>query len=90
MTCNAAIVGVSFDTPAENRAFAEAQAFPFPLLCDTTRSMGLAWGACASADARYPDRITCIVDEAGRIAWAEKVTDIAAHVQDAMTRLCAP
>ncbi len=57
MTCDAAIVGVSFDTPAENRAFAEAQAFPFPLLCDTTRAMGLAWGACATADARYPDRI---------------------------------
>jgi thioredoxin-dependent peroxiredoxin len=31
------ILGVSFDTPAENKAFAEKYHFNFPLICDTDR-----------------------------------------------------
>ena len=51
--------------------------------------MCIAYGACADAKAKYPDRITYIVDENGRIAYAEKVTDIAAHVEGAVTQLCS-
>src|SRR5688572_11206148 len=34
---NAVILGVSFDTEAENAAFAKKFHFDFPLLCDTER-----------------------------------------------------
>ncbi len=34
---NTKILGASFDTPEENKAFAEKFDFPFPLLCDTKR-----------------------------------------------------
>jgi peroxiredoxin Q/BCP len=84
------ILGVSFDTPADNKAFAEKYGFGFPLLCDTTRAMGLAYKACKDADAKYADRVSYIIDAEGRIEHAEKVSDIAAHVDDAVQRLCSP
>ena len=81
------MVGASFDGEADNKAFAEAQCFGYPLLCDTTREMGLAYRACAKADAKYPERITYIIDENGVIESAEKVTDIEAHISAALARL---
>jgi len=41
---NAAILGVSFDTVQENKQFAEKFKFPYPLLSDTTRAMGVQYG----------------------------------------------
>jgi len=81
------VVGASFDTPAENAAFAEKHGFGFPLLCDTTRAMGLAYGACAKADAKHPERITYVIDAQGVIESAEKVGDIQAHIHAAIARL---
>lgn len=66
------VLGVSFDTVEENAAFAEKFGFPFLLLCDTTRSIGLAYGACDSATAGYASRISYLIDEHGRI---QKVYD---------------
>lgn len=79
---------MSFDTPAENKAFAEKYGFTYPLLCDTTRALGLAYGACTEPDAKYAERITYIIDAEGRIESAEKVKDIAAHVDAAIAQLC--
>jgi thioredoxin-dependent peroxiredoxin len=84
------ILGVSFDTPADNKAFADAHGFPFALLSDEDKSMSLAYHACADRDAKYPDRITYLIDAQGRIESAERVTDIAAHVESATARLCRP
>jgi len=39
------ILGVSFDTPADNKKFAEKNSFTFPLICDTDRTIGTAYGA---------------------------------------------
>lgn len=81
------ILGVSFDTVEKNRAFAEKHGFPYRLLCDTTRALGLAYGAAKDADAGYPDRITYLIDAEGRIEWAVAVKDIGAHVDEAVQRL---
>jgi peroxiredoxin len=80
-------VGVSFDEPADNKAFAEQNDFPYRLLSDTTREMGLAYGACKDKSAGYPDRITYVIDAEGVIEWAAKVSDIDAHVEEAVKRL---
>jgi peroxiredoxin Q/BCP len=82
------ILGVSFDTPADNKAFAEKYGFVDPLLCDTTRAMGLAYRACKDAGAKYADRITYIIDAEGRIVYAEKVKDIPASVDGSVKELC--
>jgi len=39
------ILGASFDTPADNAAFARKYSFPFPLLSDPDRTLALAYGA---------------------------------------------
>lgn len=64
------ILGVSFDTPAENRAFAEKFNFPYPLLCDTTRQMGLAYGATDDPKAEYAKRIAYVVGPDGKVKQA--------------------
>ncbi len=69
---NIQVLGASFNSVEENAAFAAAQAFTFPLLSDSTRSVALAYGACGTAKARYPERISFLIDEAGRI---ERVYD---------------
>jgi hypothetical protein len=61
---------VSFDTEEENRAFAEKYNFPFRLLCDTKREIGMAYGACDSPTADYARRITYVIGPDGRILQA--------------------
>ena len=64
---NAQVIGVSFDTVEENRRFAEKFDFPFPLLCDTKREIGLAYGAAESPKDEYARRIAYVIDEEGKI-----------------------
>lgn len=64
------MLGASFDTPAENAAFAEKFGYPFPLLCDTTRELGLAYGACDDSGAAHARRITYVIDANGLIEQA--------------------
>ena len=61
------MLGISFDTPDENAAFARKFDFGFPLLCDTDRKIGLAYGACDDVEAEAPRRISYLIDPKGRI-----------------------
>jgi len=61
------ILGASFDPPEDNAAFAKKFALPFPLLCDTDRSVAIKYGAADDASARSARRISCLIDEAGRV-----------------------
>lgn len=70
-----AVLGISFDGPAENRAFAEKHGYTFPLLCDTTRAVGLAYGACDAASDAYARRYTYVVGPDGRIEQAIDTKD---------------
>jgi thioredoxin-dependent peroxiredoxin len=71
---NAAILGISFDTAAENTAFAQKFSFNFPLLCDTERKVGLAYGACDDAQAANARRAGVIIGPDGKVkAYYPKV-----------------
>jgi thioredoxin-dependent peroxiredoxin len=65
---NIALVGVSFDSVEDNAVFARKNTFDFPLLCDTDRSVGIAYGACTTAKDAHPERISFLIDENGKIA----------------------
>lgn len=72
------MLGASFDTPAENRAFAEAQQFGFRLLSDVDKSIGHLYEVVRGPDEKYPDfpmRIAYLIDPAGVIRIAYQVTD---------------
>jgi peroxiredoxin Q/BCP len=67
------IVGVSFDTPADNKRFAEKNSFPFPLICDTDRTIGTAYGANVDPQ-KGAQRIGVVIDRDGKIKqWHERV-----------------
>ena len=42
--------------------------FPFDLICDTDRSIGLAYGAAEASDSEYAARISYLIDPEGVIA----------------------
>lgn len=84
------ILGASFDTPAENLAFAEAQEFPFPLLSDVDRTVGAAYEVTREAGdkfADYPRRYSYLIAPSGLIHRAYDVTDVAAHADDVLADL---
>lgn len=62
------ICGISFDDEEANRRFADKFHFPFDLLCDTTREVGLAYGACDDRGAHTARRVSYLIDPEGRIA----------------------
>jgi thioredoxin-dependent peroxiredoxin len=66
---------VSFDDAEANTRFAEKYDFPFPLLCDTERKIGIAYGAADSPKDEYAKRIAYLIDEKGKIAEAHGKVD---------------
>jgi peroxiredoxin Q/BCP len=76
---NVAILGVSFDTPKENAAFAKKFDFRFPLLCDTERKVGLAYGATEDPKAQYPNRISYLIGPDGKIEKVYGQVDVKIH-----------
>jgi len=73
------VLGVSFDTVDENRAFAEKFQFDYPLLCDTDRKIGVAYGAAADAGAGNARRISVLVGPDGKVARVYAKVDVKAH-----------
>lgn len=75
---------MSFDTPDDNAAFAKKFGFNFPLLCDTDRKVGVAYGAADDASARSAKRIGVIIAPDGKVkAWFPKV-DARAFPEEAL------
>lgn len=75
-------MGVSFDTPQDNRAFAEKNGFPFRLLSDADRKVGELYETKRAPEEPSPEhakRRTYLIDPEGRIVRAYRVTDIAGH-----------
>ena len=81
------VAGVSFDTPAANKAFREKFSFPFPLLCDTERKLGLAYGACSDAKAGTAKRISVVIGPDGVVQRVYEKVDAKTHPQQVLDDL---
>ena len=81
------IVGVSFDTAEENKAFAEKFSFNFPLLCDVERSMGMAYGACDDPGASNAQRIGVVIGADGMIQEYEPKVNARTYPAEVWERL---
>ena len=80
-------MGISFDSVDDNRAFAEKFDFDFPLLCDTSRAIGLAYGACDDKDAGYAKRISYLIGPDGHVLKAYPDVDAARHPDEVLEAL---
>ena len=86
------IVGASFDTPAANKQFADAEGFPYRLLSDHDRSVGRAYGVAKGPDEQYTDfprRRSFLIDPDGVVRKIYDVTDTAGHPQQVLDDLIA-
>jgi thioredoxin-dependent peroxiredoxin len=86
------ILGASFDTPQENRAFAQDNGFGFRLLSDVDRTVGRAYETLRAPEEPMPDwakRRTYLIDPDGMIAKAYRVRDAGAHPDELLADLRA-
>ena len=81
------VIGVSFDKPADNAAFAARYEFPFPLISDTDHKMGIAYGAADSMKDEFARRIAYVIDENGRIAQAHAKVDAKNYPREQLAKL---
>jgi peroxiredoxin Q/BCP len=83
-------VGVSFDPPKTNRAFARKQGFEFPLLSDVSRAVGARYETKRHPQeerAEWPKRRTYLIDPDGIIRKAYRVADEATHPDEVLIDL---
>ena len=90
------VVGASFDTIEEQRAFAEMESFPFVLMSNPDRSIGRLYHAEREPGEDYydwgvPRRITYLIDPEGRIAAAYDLAgqDLANHAGQVLADIAA-
>ena len=81
------ILGVSFDKPAANRRFQEKYGFPFDLLSDESREMGVAYGAADDAGAKSAKRISYIIGADGHIETAYATVKAEEHPAQVLKQL---
>ena len=74
------VLGVSFDTVEAQKHFADDQGFPYRLLADTDRTMGMAYGTDPS-DNGFARRTTYLIDPEGTIVrtYDLRGEDLEAH-----------
>ena len=81
------ILGASFDTVQDNEAFAQKFKFPYRLLSDTQREIGMAYGACASPQDRSARRISYVIGPDGKVTHAFPKVDTKSHPKEVLDLL---
>jgi peroxiredoxin Q/BCP len=69
------VFGISCDSSADNQAFAKKFEYPFPLLCDTSKAVAIAFRAASSPKDAYARRITYVIGPTGKIEHAIETKD---------------
>ena len=86
------ILGISFDSPEDNRVFKEENDFPFPLLSDPDRVVGRLYQALRDGDDKFADfplRISYLIDPDGKIVSNYEVSDPGGHAAVVLADLAA-
>ena len=81
------MLGISFDTLEENKAFAEKFGYTFPLLCDTDRKLGVAYGAADNAEQARARRIGVIIAPDGTVREYLPKVDARTYPAEVLARL---
>ena len=86
---NYMIIGMSADSPAKQKKFAEKQDFQYPLLCDEQKDILKAyhaWGKKKLYGREYEGikRISYLIDEKGMILKAYEKVKTKTHAQDVL------
>ena len=71
----------------DNAAFAKKFNYPFRLLCDTKREIGMAYGACSAPDDSSARRISYIIGPDGTVRHAFPKVDARSHPRQVLDLL---
>jgi peroxiredoxin Q/BCP len=82
------ILGASFDTPEENRAFAEKHGFPYKLL-SVSPADGMAWGVAESPSQSNAKRVGFLIAPDGRIERVWDPANARTFVADVLASLAS-
>ena len=77
------IFGISFDEPAKNARFVEAENFPYQLLT-TDADFAMKVGAASSPQQSYARRISYLVGEDGRVLQAYSSVSPSSHAEQVL------
>ena len=90
------VIGASFDTVEEQRAFADTEGFGYRLISDADKSIGRLYRAEREPKEDYydwgvPRRITYLIDPEGRIAATYDLAggDLAGHAAEVLADIAA-
>ena len=86
------MLGISFDDPADNKAFRQKFDFPFSLLSDPGKTVGAAYEVLRDPDDQFANlaqRISYLIDSDGVIVKAYEVSDPASHAEEVLADLAA-
>ena len=85
-----ALLGISLDSVASHRKFAEKYGLPFPLLADTGGEVSKAYGALWSlGPIRFARRHSFIIDPQGRVARVYRSVEAGQHSEEVIRDLTA-
>ena len=77
---NIVVLGISYDSPKDQKAFQEKYHLPFLLLSDSTKKTAKAYGAYQSfINALFPARKTFLINEEGRTVKIFDKVDVDKH-----------
>ncbi|TAN20554.1 MAG: redoxin domain-containing protein [Actinomycetota bacterium] len=86
------IIGASFDTVEDNKAFADQQSFPYTLLSDASKEVGTRYEVLRDRGdpaAGLSKRVSYLIDPQGTIRIAYEVSDPAGHAAKVIEDLTA-
>lgn len=83
------VIGVSFDTPAENARFIEKDHFPFRIVSDTDRALAVAVGAAEKPTQMWAHRISYLVGADGKVIKAYPKVNPSRHAEQVLADLAA-
>jgi len=81
------VIGISYDTPEDNKRFAEDHGFEFPVLSDVAEETSESYETRRADDDKWsgiPFRSSYLIDPEGRIYKAYMVKDVRTHPQEVL------
>ena len=77
-------MGITFSATEDLKKWRDEIGLPSDLLCDTDKSVAMAYGAADTADQERPSRIGIVIRPDGKVANAYEVDDAEGHAVRAL------
>ena len=81
------LLGITFSPTEDLKSWREELGLTTELLCDTDRTVAIAYGAAESKDQERPKRISVLVGPDGKVAKTYASPDGEAHPAEALADL---